>query len=159
MLNYTFNKPQEFLPVISHPWKHEKTVLVILLNTDLPIPMKKQWTLYLMEANYTRLSVRLTEKPLQHKDVPILNWKNSSLCLCLIFNRIYLKLIFKSTQINLLHIDAAEISSITFSAKVLKGLINGWVFIFSSSETPYFHPLLVWKRKKKNKKPTEMRTM
>lgn len=36
--------------------------------------------------------------------------------------------------------------SITFSVKVLKGLINGWVFVFSSSETPYFHPLLVWKK-------------
>lgn len=73
-----------------------------------------------------------------------------------------MKWIFKSTQINLLNIDAADISSITFSARVLKGLINGWVFIFSSSETPYFHPLLVWKRKKKNNcKPqwSKMRTI
>lgn len=148
MLNYTCIKVQEFLPVIPHPWEPEKTVLLILLNSNLPRPMKKQLTLCLMEVNYTRLGGRLTEKSLQHKVVPI-NCKNSCWFLCMTFNRIYLNWIFKSTQINLLHIDAAEISSITFSAKVLKGLINGWVFIFSSSETPYFHPLLVWKREKK----------
>lgn len=61
MLSYTFIKLQEFLPVISHPWKPEKTVLQILLNSNLPRPMKKQWTSCLMEVNYTRLNVRLTK--------------------------------------------------------------------------------------------------
>lgn len=97
------------------------------------------------------------KKSLQYKIAPI-NCNNSCLCFCLTFNRLYLKWIFKNIQVNLLHIDAAEIFSITFSAKVLKGLINGWVFIFSSSETPYFHPLLVWKIKKTTENPTEMRT-
>lgn len=57
-LNYTFINVQEFLPVIPHPWKPEKTVL---LNSNLPRPMKKHLTLCLMEVNYTRFSVRVTE--------------------------------------------------------------------------------------------------
>ena len=35
---------------------------------------------------------------------------------------------------------------ITFSLSVLKGLIKGCVFIFSSSKTAYFHPLLLCKQ-------------
>lgn len=37
-------------------------------------------------------------------------------------------------------LSVTRIQFLTFSVNVLKGLISGWVFTFSSREIPYFHP-------------------